>query len=232
MPIYLKNEVFSASWIEIFDDSNKIIIPTINIQKSTSILLMKKIASLLLAAVLPAQAAVVYHEAIDGDLSGAFASPTNIILTTGANTIIATMGNNGNTGATNGRDADYFRISLLPGHFLTSFTLDSYTFAPTNPGISFAAYVAAASFTGQTEEDIDGTAFINAASGEILDDFTSTPNPLGPGTYSFWFQETSATVVDYQITLHVIPEPCTTVLATLGFLMAARRQRSHKLVFS
>lgn len=185
-------------------------------------------SSALFLMIVPSLAAVIHHESIDGDLSGNFGSPSPLSLTTGANTIIAQMGNNGNTGATNNsRDADYFTVILGPGVSLISITVDSYTFAPGNPGISFAGYVAAAAFTGQGEGDIDGAAFFSASSGNILDDFTDGPAALGQGTYSFWFQETSANTVNYQLTFNVVPEPSSALLGACGICLclASRRRK-------
>ena len=177
---------------------------------------------------MPSFGAVIHNESMNGDLSGILTSPTVLALTPGANTIIAQMGNNGNSGATNGSDADYFTVTIGPGTSLTSITLDSYTFGPGNPGVSFAAYVAAAAFSGQGSSNINGSAFINASSGNILDDFTSSTAPLGQGIYSFWFQETSTNTVNYQLTLNVIPEPSTTLLGLtgLGLLLSSRRRKS------
>ena len=68
----------------------------------------------------------------------------------GADTIIAQMGNNGNTGATlSSRDADYFTVTIGPEHAIVSITVDTFTFSPNNPGVSFAAFVAATAFAGQ-----------------------------------------------------------------------------------
>jgi hypothetical protein len=180
------------------------------------------------SVIVPSFGAVIHNESINGDLSGILTSPTVLALTPGANTIIAQMGNNGNSGATNGSDADYFTVTIGPGTSLTSITLDSYTFSPGNPGVSFAAYVTSAAFSGQGSGNINGSAFINASSGNILDDFTGSATPLGQGVYSFWFQETSANTVNYQVTLNVIPEPSTTLLGLtgLGLLLASRRRKS------
>lgn len=175
----------------------------------------------------PCLGAVIYTESLNGDLSGSFLNPTVISLTPGANTIIAQMGNNGNTGATNGSDADYFTVTVGAGVSLLSITLDSYTFTPNDPGISFAGYVASAAFTGQGGGDIDGSAFIDASSGNILDDFTGSAAPLGQGVYSFWFQETSPNRVDYQLTFNVVPEPSAALLGFSGvWLLLTRRRRT------
>jgi hypothetical protein len=93
---------------------------------------------------------VIHNESIHGDLSGSFAGPTLLSFMPGANTIIAQMGNNGNTGATlSSRDADYFTVTISPEHAIVSITVDTFTFSPNNPGVSFAAFVAATAFAGQ-----------------------------------------------------------------------------------
>lgn len=191
--------------------------------KKTSLLVASGVT---LFSIIPCLGAVIYSESLNGDLSGSFANPQMIPLNPGANTLIAQMGNNGNSGATNGSDADYFTVTLDPGLSLLSITLDSYTFSPNNPGVSFGGYVAAAAFTGQGFGDIDGSAFIDVSSGNILDDFTGSPAPLGQGVYSFWFQETSANRVDYQLTFNVVPEPSAALLGFGGIslLLSGRRR--------
>jgi len=191
--------------------------------KKTSLLVASGVT---LFSIIPCLGAVIYSESLNGDLSGSFANPQMIPLNIGANTVIAQMGNNGNSGATNGSDADYFTVTLDPGLSLLSITLDSYTFSPNNPGVSFVGYVAAAAFTGQGGGDIDGSAFIDASSGNILDDFTGSPAPLSQGVYSFWFQETSANRVDYQLTFNVVPEPSAALLGFSGIslLLSSRRR--------
>lgn len=182
----------------------------------------------LLVMIVSGHGAVIYNESVNGDLSGLFGAPTPLNLATGANTIIARMGANGNFGATNGSDADYFTVTVGSGESLVSITVDSYSFSPNNPGVSFAGYVTAAGFAGQAAQDIDGSMLFNASSGNILDNFTGGPSPLGAGTYSFWFQETSSNLVDYQLTFTLVPEPSATLLGIFGAtLFLANRRRRH-----
>lgn len=171
------------------------------------------------------QGAVIYNESIDGDLSGLFGKPTPLSIMLGANTILAEFGNNGDTGATNGFDADYFTIIIDPGNILGSIIVESYLFAPNNPGLSFAAFTVAAAFAGQEEENVDGIAFFNASSGNILDDLLGDAEPLGAGVYSFWFQETSNNIVNYQLTFNVIPEPSFVILGASSLLAWLVRRR-------
>jgi len=172
-----------------------------------------------------AQAVVVHDEGIDGDLSGAFAMPDPLAIGNGDNTIIGQMGNNGDTGATNGQDADYVSITLGAGQSITAITVDAFTFSPTNPGSSFFGYVAGAAFTGQANGDIDDFVLFNATSGDVLDDLAGGPLD-GEGTWSFWLQETSDTVVDYELTFTVVPEPSAPLMLVIGVagLLAARRR--------
>ena len=173
--------------------------------------------------VIAGHGAVIYDESISGDLSGNFASPDVLTLSNGANTIIAQMGNNGDTGATNGQDADYFSFVVGAGESVTAINVDSFTFTPGDPNLSFMGYVAAAGFGGQTAGDIDGQVLFNAASGDVF--LTLVGAPLGPGTYSFWVQETSPNIVDYQLTITQIPEPATALMVGLGVCGLMRRQR-------
>lgn len=169
---------------------------------------------------------VVHDESVDGDLSGAFASPTALNFSVGDNTIIGDIGTNGNGGATNGNDADYFTIVVEAGETLDSINVDSRSGA----GQSFFAYTAGSAFTGQGGGDIDGSVLFSNSSGEVLDDLLGAPGSLGPGSYSFWIQETATGVVDYQFTFRVtsaVPEPST--LGVLGLMLigtTARRRRS------
>lgn len=176
-------------------------------------------ATLLLAGA--ANAAVIYQESLDGDLSGAFASPTAVTLSSGVNSIIGQTGNNGNGGAIGGtgtavsRDADYFTFSVTAGQVVNSISIASYTFSPSDPGVSFMGFRMAASFSGQGSGDIDGQSLFNASSGDIISGLTGS-STLGPGDYSVWVQETSDNVVDYQLDINVVPEPSSALLVILG----------------
>lgn len=187
---------------------------------------MKASLTLLLALCTSLQSAVIFNEATSGDLSGDPSAPTMTMVTLGANTIIGQIGNNGNTGATNGNDADYIFFELGAGFEITELTIDAYSASPGNPGSSFLGHVAANQFAGQTSGDIDGSALINASSGDVLPSITGGGN-LTAGNHAFWIQETSANTVDYQITFNVIPEPSSTALCLLGItVLLARRRKS------
>ncbi|MCB1841320.1 MAG: hypothetical protein KDI09_00010 [Halioglobus sp.] len=168
-----------------------------------------------------ASAGIIYDESVSGDLSGSFTAPTFISLGVGANTVVGQMGPNGNTGAIGGNDADYFRFTLGSGETLDSISVDAYTFAPTDPGVSFFGYVMNVVFAGQGIADIDGFVLFNGASGDILDDIAG--GSLGAGDYAFWIQETSANTVNYQLTFNTsrasdVPAPAVPLLLGIGLL--------------
>ena len=126
-------------------------------------------AALILAGTSFTSAAVIYDEGVSGDLSGAFATPTAVTISNGTNSVVGQVGLNGDTGATNGQDADYFTFTVGPGLSITSLTVDSYTAVGSGSG-SFLGFTAGSLFGGQTGGDIDASVIFNAGSGEILDD--------------------------------------------------------------
>ena len=147
-----------------------------------------------------ASADIVHDEAANGELSNDLAAPTVVNFAPGGNTVIGQVGDNGQTGATNGSDADYFTVNIGLGEEITSILIDSRSGA----GSSFFGYTEGVGFSGQGNDDIDGFVLFNNASGEVLDDLTSGGSSLGPGDYSFWLQETSAVTVDYSVTFNVV----------------------------
>ena len=180
------------------------------------------------------QANLLYDESVSGDLSGVFTAPDLLAPGPGDNTLIGQVGANGETGATNGNDADYFHFNLGADISLAAITVDAYTTSTADDSnVSFFGYVMDTAFTGQGFGDIDGFTLFNAASGDILGDVAG--GPLGPGDYAFWIQETSAIVVDYQVTFTTrdtsqVPAPGGLALLGLGLaaLFAARLQQGGR----
>ncbi|MCR9292605.1 MAG: PEP-CTERM sorting domain-containing protein [bacterium] len=188
--------------------------------------------SALCALAFPAHgfADVIYTESVSGDLSGNMSSPTLLNPLLGLNTIIGQVGNNGNTGASNGSDADYFTFTIQPGYELTTFTIDSYTFSPSDPGSSFMGYRAGSSFAGQQFGDIDSFVLFNASSGDVIGNL-SNMGKLGAGQHAFWVQETSPSTVNYSMSFSVsaVPEPTTFGMLCLVVTHTAFvRRRSRK----
>jgi len=172
-----------------------------------------------------AGSAVVFDEGISGDLSGNFAAPTPVSFVFGANTIVGEIGDNGNTGATNGSDADYVSFTVPFGSSISSINIDNFNPAAGIGLGSFMGFTNSLVFNGQTGADINGSVIFNGASGDVLPAING--GPLGPGDYSFWVQETASTTVGYQFTFSQVPEPTSSglLLATLTGFAMSRRQR-------
>lgn len=185
---------------------------------------MKKPATRALAAALIAAcggvASAAYDEALDGDLSGAFASPTPISFSFGANSVSGQVGANGNTGASNGSDGDYFSFTVPIGSEITSLTVDEYV---TTEDRSFLGY-RSVPFTDQT--NVDDFLLFSGSASNILADATGLVS-LGPGTHYFWVQETANVTVDYTLTFTQVPEPAALSLASLGAVAALSRRRKR-----
>ncbi len=138
---------------------------------------------------------------IDGDLSGNLYTPTVLNLRTGSNKISGNVGGSATGGATNGTDADYFTITVPAGTQLTGINVDAK-----DGGSSFIGYRAGTSFTGQGAGDIDGNTLFNSGSGDIITALAG--GSLGPGTYSFWVQETSGST-NYTLSYELTPDAVT-----------------------
>lgn len=172
--------------------------------------------------------AITVDESFLSDLSGNFSNPAAFTLDIGSNSLIGQIGNNGDTGATNGQDADYITFTVPAGTELTSINVDSYLLVGSTGG-SFFGYVAGTSFGGQGGGDIDGNVIFNAGSGEILDNL-GVAGTLAAGDYSFWLQETGNVTVDYSLNFSVsaVPEPSVYALliGSLAFACVIIRRRS------
>ena len=180
-----------------------------------------------------AHAVTIWDEALHGDLSGNNLAPTALTLCLGVNSILGTMGRDL---PQNPVDRDMFSFTIAPGRALIS--INVVTFTPTNQ--SFYAIA-----PGATINDTDpATHLANTLvqhTGDILPQMvlgsysggTGITDPLGPGTYTAWFQELSS-VVTYQMdyTIAAVPEPATACtglalgLVVLGRAFGRRRGRS------
>lgn len=161
---------------------------------------MKPIAVslLLLAGLAPCAHAIVWDEAINGDLSGSNTAPTPITFDLGVNTIKGTMG--GDPGDGIPLDRDFFTVTVGPNQAITSINVLAFgaarSFYAIGPGTSIDITSAANHLSNVI---ISGT-------GEILPTLaagafnggTGLSNPIGPGTYIFWLQEVSS-VVPYEM---------------------------------
>lgn len=185
---------------------------------------------LTLILALPLFGDVIHDESMNGELSNDFENPTVLVFALGSNEVIGQIGDNGQTGAIGldgmpaDSDADYFRFDVAPERLVTGIDVQSFTWVGDPPGASFVAYTIGSSFAGQGIVDIKSFAFFDDVKNpNILDNLVGAP--LGPGTYSFWFQETENTIVDYEINFTVVPEPTNMGICVMMSAVLFWRQR-------
>jgi len=176
-----------------------------------------------------AQAALTYHETINGDLSGLGSAPTFLNFSQGVNTISGTMG------LASSLDADIFTFNIAPGNSLTSVMMTQ--FDPVGEVIegSFFAIAAGSKISTASGSGHAANTLVNASSRELLvpgallgsklsGGASALSTPVGLGSYTVWFQET-ATSVNYTLGFTVVPEPSTSLLALPASALLARRRR-------
>jgi hypothetical protein len=179
-------------------------------------------------------AAVVWDEAIDGDLNNAGAAPTSLSLAFGSNLLSATS-----VGGTS-IDREYVSFSMPPGSRLGAVRLAAYTgvdqlaFIGVQSGSTFTAPPTGtnpATLLGYTHFG-PGSLGVGAnylpAIGTGAGSMGFVP-PLAGGNYTFWIQQTSSSSPStYTFDFVVTPEPNTLILggltAGLGFFAGRRRR--------
>ena len=180
-----------------------------------------------------AVADIVYDEASDGDLSDDRFSPTVLEFTGGANTVVFTTDRDGD-------DKDIFTFVVGEGFELSGVILDLFDTNADDPNnlgfIGFSAgNVLGVDPDSPNPANLLGYALVlEADSGSDIFDVMAAgggaqgyDGPLGAGSYTFWAQETSPTVDDWQLTLLLTPVPGPGVLglAAVAGLAANRRRR-------
>jgi hypothetical protein len=187
---------------------------------------MKTFAIVLLMAAMavPAGAAVIWDEGVNGDLSSSEAAPTAIVLPIGSNTIIGTI--NGSP-----LDRDYITFTIGVGQVLSHLNL--IAFGPDN--LAFTAFNAGStSFipSGATNGLFLSGIHISAADAahdlmpffdtrNVTTNSLSSPS-LGPGTYCWMIQQTSPLVQSYTVEF-VIDGTIATEASTWGKVKALYR---------
>jgi hypothetical protein len=131
-----------------------------------------------------------YDESIDGEISSNPFSPTAWTLDVGSNVITASVV---------AGDLDYFTITIGPNEFLSNINLTAYPIVD----ISFIALQAGSVFTeppnGTNVNNLLGWYHLGPPLNDILPILGNAPGaigftpPLGPGTYTFWYQQTGFT---------------------------------------
>lgn len=168
--------------------------------------------------------ATLWNEGVDGDLPGDFSSPQALVVAPGENTFSGSIGDNGDTGATDGGDADYLSLMVPDGLEIVSISVQAYSFVVGNPGGgSFLGYRPGSDFAGQGFDDIDAWTLFFEEGLNLLPDLGL--DSLAAGQHAFWLQETNPTVVDYSLSIRVVPEPSLGLLVGCACLLILRFRR-------
>lgn len=199
------------------------------------------IATFLFALSQAASSAVIYDEAISGDLSNTPLSPTLLILSAGENVVRGTAGGTGYDAATYlAEDPDIFTITIPVGKVLTA--IDLTRIEAVDGSLGALGFFTAISVGSTIRTDLapgSGALLSNAfvqgpvnlladfANGSSVGGLPAFSIPLSAGTYTLWFQEISARV-NYEVSFTTVPVPEPGVLACCAPLFAAtlfRRRR-------
>ena len=187
------------------------------------------IPSCILLSTVGANAAVIWAEAIDGDLSGDYLNPTVVVPAAVDNQLLYSSVS---------ADREYFTLTINAGEELSAITVDSWTSVD---DLSFLAVSAGSTFsTPPTAPGPDPTSMLGYAHFgatdlglDILQAIGGGPGsqgfsgPLGPGQYTFWAQETGPNAAAATLNFVVTPEPSTALLFGLGLAgLAVPRRRS------
>ena len=169
--------------------------------------------------------AILWNEGVDGDLPGLFHSPQALLVVPGENTFSGSIGDNGDTGATDGGDADYLSFMVPDGLEIVSISVKTYSFVDGNPGGgSFLGYRSGSDFAGQGFDDIDAWTLFFEVGVNLLPDLGQ--DSLGAGWHAFWLQETNPTAVEYSLSIQVVPEPAIGgLVGASAFLIGGGRRR-------
>jgi len=197
--------------------------------KTKTILSHAGIALAGILGVVSASGAVVWNETTHGDLSDDNLAPTTLSFGIGENRVEGQMGRDDVIFPI---DRDLFTVTLSAGQQLTSIRVDSLTGAG-GAGSFYAIGPGTQISISNPGAHLSNT-LVNQT-GEVLDDLINNPyqggtgisGPLGPGTYTFWLQETSAEI-GYSMTYTVVPEPGAigvVVAGLCGAVAAWRRNR-------
>jgi hypothetical protein len=176
-----------------------------------------------------ASGATIWSEAVNGEFSSNRLLPTNLgVLSVGTNTIL---------GSVTIGDLDYFTFTVPASTLFAQMNLAAHgsntSFIAIQSGSVFTeapATVNPANLLGWVHPGAAhvGTDLLDnlAASNGAIPPAQGFSVPLGPGSYVFWMQQTSASPTPYTWDVVVVPEPSVAVLlaAGLGALAFSRRR--------
>lgn len=178
----------------------------------------------------PAWSDVVWDEAINGDLSNDRFNPTPFTLAAGTSSLIATSGQDQDTGE---MDREFFSLTIPAGLVLSEVRLAAYE---SEDPIAFIGVVTGPVMSIDPDNpvigDLYGWSLFGPAVLPVGSDYLPrigsgggaigfTP-PLTAGVYSWWSQQLAPTAT-YQWDFVVTPEPGTCGLLLVGLLALRRR---------
>ncbi len=185
-----------------------------------------------------ANAATIYSEANDGELSDDNLAPTVIPL--------AGLGSNIVEGSTTNTplDRDFWSLTIEQGQALSAITLESYLNTDDmGASQSFFAISNGSQINSiMDDSDLLGSALIDATDigQSVLDDLgeaspgglpggTGFVGSLGPGTYTFWAQETAGdTTYELNFQITAVPESQPLTIVGTGLILALGIASKHK----
>lgn len=173
-------------------------------------------------------AATIWDESVDGNLSTDPGAPTSVTFSAGSNTITGTVGGPGNIG-------DYITFTLGSDQGLTGLVLLEFDSTFGNDRIFHGLNLGPTSFipSPATQDNFLGGNHVNAFEvGTDLLPGLAVPLvgsgfevPLGAGTYSYLIQQTDSDPTNYSLDFQVVPVPAALWLfgSALGLLGWYRR---------
>jgi hypothetical protein len=174
----------------------------------------------LLIATARTHAVVAWNETSNGELSGNGNAPTSLgSWAPGTHSVLATSGSG---------DIDDFTFTIPAGATLQSITNSAYA------GLDETAFIGLASGTTINHAGAPGSLIgyqhFGPGQGNTGTDLLPfMGGPQGPGNYSIWWQQASASPSTVQLDFVVTPEPASALsLAFLAFALATTRKRSRR----
>ncbi len=179
-----------------------------------------------------ANAGVLWNETVQGDLSNDWLAPTIGTLVAsedGENILSGTSGDDGT-----GVDRDYITVTIPAGAELTAIILQDYFSPDFNMFMGVVAGTTVVNPDDATDQSVLGyTLFGPSDLGNDLMEELAVPRypgggfiaPVGPGTYTFWIQQTGEPTI-YQMNFVVVPGPGTVGVAGFMMFSMARRRRA------
>ena len=185
-------------------------------------------ASLALCSV--SHAGVLWNETNQGDLSSNWLAPTVATLVAsedGENILSGTTGDDGT-----GIDRDYITVTIPAGAQLTGIILQDYFSPDFNMFMGVVAGTTVVNPDEATDQSVLGYALFGPSDlGNDLMEELAVPRypgggfiaPVGPGTYTFWIQQTGEPTI-YQMNFIVVPGPGVMLMNAVAALFASRRR--------